>query len=92
MTADLLAVLREAREFVADYLDPDSDPGLVLAQRTLDRIDSALSTPEPQGWRPTNSVSYPLEIYQVGKNFAVLYGDYRIAGVAEAIPLYAVLP
>ena len=49
---DLLAVLREAREFVADYLDPDSDPGLVLAQRTLDRIDSALSAHEAQGWRP----------------------------------------
>lgn len=49
---DLLAVLREAREFVADYLDPDSDPGLVLAQRTLDRIDSALRAHEAQGWRP----------------------------------------
>lgn len=49
---DLLAVLREAREFVADYLDPDSDPGLVLAQRTLDRIDSALSAHEAQGRRP----------------------------------------
>lgn len=49
---DLLAVLREAREFVADYLDPDSDPGLVLAQRTLDRIDSALSAHEAQGWMP----------------------------------------
>ena len=52
---DLLAVLREAREYVATYLSIDDRKFITnktAARDLLARIDSALSAPEPQGWRP----------------------------------------
>ena len=55
MTADLLAVLREAREYVSgarEFFKEELCRDTPEADAILARIDSALSAHEAQGWMP----------------------------------------